>query len=99
MDIIPLVFLAFIFFFIVQTHTLRSFKGIWRKLSLVSALLMTLVLIYTFYALIQNSNSWPVILLAASPVAFIYQVILLIIYQVVQSRGNVTKSKQENDNV
>lgn len=93
MDTNEILFLSLPIFLIVQAYTLKKFEGILRKFTLVSASIMVLVVVYTAYAFIQKSNLWPLILLFVSPLALVYQFLLLIIFKVLgNSKPSIEKT-------
>ena len=77
---IPQMFLSFIAYIFLQIIAIKKAKGNWRFFSYAPAPIMILVFSYTIYALMQNSNLWPILLLFTSPVAFMYMVIFFIVF-------------------
>ena len=85
--IAQLMFLSVPAYFIAQVYTLIKWKGGWRVASIIPAILMSGVLIYTVYAFIQESNLWPLVLIFVSPVAVGYLFLLALIKKLAGARS------------
>ena len=84
MDTNQILFLSFLFYLIVQMYTLKKFTSVLKKLSLLSAIIMAVVLVVTVYSFLRNSDLWPLWLLFTSPLALAYQFVLLILFLIME---------------
>jgi len=71
-----------------QVYTGIRWRGLWRIMALVPMLLMVPVFAFTGYALTQESNLWPLLLIFAAPVGTGYLVILMVSRRLVNRPPN-----------
>jgi hypothetical protein len=76
-----------------QLYTGIRWRGVWRIVALLPILLMVPVFAYTAYALAQESNLWPIVLIFVAPLGTGYLVILVII----RRSGVRPASRQKDD--
>ncbi len=62
---------------LLQVYALRKFETGWRRLAKFPLWFMLPAIAVSLYALLQESNLWPIWLLLASPFAFVYLVALI----------------------
>lgn len=75
-DPFDLIFLCVPGYFLLQAALAFWTSGGWRKASLVPAVIMVPILVFTVLAFAAQSNLWPLLLLLSAPVAFLYLVVL-----------------------
>ena len=73
-------------YFVLQTALLVRYSGGWRKAVAAPLLLVIPILIYTAFAFLKGSNLFPVVLILASPFAFFYLLIVLILHRLSNPR-------------
>lgn len=66
-------------YFALQIYMLKKYRDRWRKASLVPLLVMVPLLLHALFALSAGSNLWPLLLIFASPFAFVYLVGVVIV--------------------
>jgi hypothetical protein len=59
-------------YFFMQLLTVARYRGRWRVLALVPLLFMAPLAVHAGMAFAAGSNLWPVLVILASPVAFLY---------------------------
>lgn len=74
-----LVMLAVPAYFFLQLLMSLRYHGRWLVLSLVPLVFMVPLVIHAGFALAAGSNLWPVLVILASPVAFVYLVGLAVV--------------------
>jgi hypothetical protein len=62
-----------------QYFMAKQYDGGWRIAALVPLVVMVPLLAYTAFAFVAGSNLWPLMLILASPLAFVYLVIVMAI--------------------
>ena len=67
-----LVMLAAPAYFFLQVLTVLRYRGRWRLLALVPLLVMVPLALHAGLAFAAGSDLWPVLLILASPIAFLY---------------------------
>ena len=78
-DPFDLIFLAIPGYFLLQAALTFWTSGGWRKATLVPAVIMVPVLVYTVLAFAAQSNLWPLLLIFTAPLAFLYLVCLSVV--------------------
>jgi hypothetical protein len=74
-----LVMLALPGYFFLQLLTAARYRGRWRLLALAPLLVMIPLGLHAAVALAAGSNLWPLLVILASPVAFVYLVGLAVV--------------------
>ena len=69
-----LVILAAPAYFFLQVLTVLRYRGRWRLLALAPLLVMVPLALHAGLAFAAGSDLWPVLLILASPIAFLYLV-------------------------
>ena len=77
-------FLCFPIYVITQMVAIFRLRGGWRWASLVPVIPMIYVLAVTIKAFEQQSNLWPLLLLFSSPLALVYILLVVGLYQPAQ---------------
>ena len=78
-DPFDLIFLSVPGYFLLQAALTLWTSGGWRKASLVPAVIMVPIVGFTALAFAAQSNLWPLLLILAAPLAFLYLVLLTVI--------------------
>ncbi|HTR35699.1 MAG TPA: hypothetical protein VMH80_07360 [Bryobacteraceae bacterium] len=73
-------------YFVLQGVLLVRYSGGWRKAAAAPLILIVPALIYTVFAFLKGSNLFPIVLILASPFAFFYLLILLIVHRLSSPR-------------
>ena len=66
-------------YWVLQFFLAKHYDGGWRIAALVPLVVMVPLLAYTAFAFVAGSNLWPLMLILASPLAFVYLVIVMAI--------------------
>jgi hypothetical protein len=83
-DPFDLIFLAIPGYFLLQAALTYWTSGGWRKATLVPAVIMVPVLVYTVLAFAAQSNLWPLLLILSAPLACLYLVVVGVILLLVR---------------
>jgi hypothetical protein len=78
-DPLDLIFLCIPGYFLLQAVLTYGTSGRWRKATLVPAVIMAPIVVFTVLAFAAQSNLWPLLLLLSAPLAFLYLVVLSVI--------------------
>lgn len=78
-DPFDLIFLCVPGYFLLQAALTLRTSGGWRKASLVPAVIMVPIVVYTALAFAAQSNLWPLLMLLSAPLAFLYLIFLSVI--------------------
>jgi len=73
------IFLAFPAYFVLQPFAAIRLNGGWRVAALAPLLFAIPAVAWSFYALSQGSNLWPLVFILFTPLGTLYLVILLLI--------------------
>lgn len=65
-------------YFVMQIIVYRRWEGRWRTAGLLPLMLTAPILLYTVFALLQQSNLWPLVMIFTYPPAFLYLVALAV---------------------
>jgi hypothetical protein len=75
-DPFDLIFLCVPGYFLLQAALTLGTSGSWRKASLVPAVIMAPIVVFTVLAFAAQSNLWPMVLLLSAPLGFLYLAVL-----------------------
>ena len=84
--IITLGFSSAVAYLPLQVYACLALRSVWRIVAFVPLLLMVPIFGYTAYALAQQSNLWPILLILAAPAGTGFLLILLMIQYFTYSR-------------
>ena len=80
-------FLCFPIYVITQMVAIFRLRGGWRWASLVPVIPMIYVVAVTIKAFEQQSNLWPLLLIFSSPLALVYILLIVGLYQLVPRKS------------
>jgi hypothetical protein len=79
--IVDLFNIALLAYVIMQIYALVKMRGRYRKLAMIPLLMFALVIAYIIGAVYLGSNIAPVIVIFVAPIAFMYMLILMIMWR------------------
>jgi hypothetical protein len=74
-------------YFVLQAWLLYLLRGGWLVAAMLPLPPMALVLAYTVHAFNKGSNLFPIVLIFTAPIAFIYLLVVLVLWRLTHAPG------------